>query len=86
MLASARMIVDAAFGQFAELGAHGREKLGVDVVVEIGERELLERHRTGPVLVVLELGHGQLQRLEEIVARAQTRRCRGAEEARILGR
>ena len=60
MLPGARMIVDATLGQLAELGAHGLEELGVDIVVEVGERELFERHWPGPVLVVFEARHWKL--------------------------
>ena len=53
MLFGARVVVDAAFGHLAALGAHLLEELAVDVVVKVGECDLFGRHRAHPILVVL---------------------------------
>ena len=59
MLIGLGMVVDAALDHVAELGAHFvLEESGVDVVVEVGERDLLVGHRADPPLVVLEFRYG----------------------------
>ena len=64
----ARMVVDLAVDDLAVLGAHLLQKGFVDVVVEIDEGTLFGGHGTHPVLVVLELGQWQIERLRQVVA------------------
>ena len=54
MFARLGMIIDAAFVELAVLAAHFVKKLFVDVVVQVGERDLFVGYRSDPVLVVLE--------------------------------
>ena len=80
VLARERMIVDAALDELSILAAHLLEKLFAHVVVQIGKGDLGGRHRTHPVLVVLELGHRHVQRLQLVVATL----AHAQQQARIL--